>query len=221
MKNQTIKKQSKKQNETKKSTKEKIFDVSIDLFSQKGFDAVSVREIAREVGIRESSIYNHYKNKEAILDAIIDYFMSELVSSSPPEEEMEKLMETPELFFEVGGRAFFERMSAPKNEKIWRIISIELYHNEKIRNFYKTVLLEEPINAWEKNFTKMIEKKVIKPVDPKILAYEYFYFAIYLFFEYFILKYDENENFMNIVWERISNHAKFLLEVLKIDDTKI
>ena len=165
MKNQTIKKQSKKQNETKKSTKAKIFDVSIDLFSQKGFDAVSVREIAREVGIRESSIYNHYKNKEAILDAIIDYFMSELVSSSPPEEEMEKLMETPELFFEVGGRAFFERMSAPKNEKIWRIISIELYHNEKIRNFYKTVLLEEPINAWEKNFTKMIEKKVIKPVE--------------------------------------------------------
>ena len=56
MKNQTIKKQSKKQNETKKPTKEKIFDVSIDLFSQKGFDAVSVREIAREVGIRESSI---------------------------------------------------------------------------------------------------------------------------------------------------------------------
>ena len=60
----------------KKSTKDKIFDVSIDLFSQKGFDAVSVREIARKVGIRESSIYNHYKNKEAILDAIIDYFMA-------------------------------------------------------------------------------------------------------------------------------------------------
>ena len=59
----------------KKPTKEKIFDVALDLFSQKGFDAVSVREIAREVGIRESSIYNHYKSKEAILDAIIDYLI--------------------------------------------------------------------------------------------------------------------------------------------------
>lgn len=206
MKNQT----------TKKSTKEKIFDVSIDLFSQKGFDAVSVREIAREVGIRESSIYNHYKSKEAIMDAIIDYFMSELMNSSPPEEEMEKLMETPELFFEVGGKAFLERMMDPKNEKIWRIISIELYHNEKIRNFYKTVLLEEPINAWEKIFTKMIEKKVIMPVDPKILAQEYFYFAIYLFFEYFILKYQEDENFMDIVLERLSNHVQFILDAVKI-----
>ena len=85
---------SKTGNNPEKTTKEKIFDVSLDLFSQKGFDAVSVREIAREVGIRESSIYNHYKSKEAILDAIMEYFMSEL-QSGPPEEEMDKLMESP------------------------------------------------------------------------------------------------------------------------------
>jgi hypothetical protein len=131
---------------------------------------------------------------------------------------MEKLMETPELFFEIGGRAFIERMSAPKTEKIWRIISIELYHNEKIRNFYKKVLLEDPIDAWENIFTKMIEKKVIKPVDPKTLAYEYFSFGTYLYFEYFILKYEETtETFMEVVWERMSNHAQFILDAIKIE----
>ncbi len=201
-----------------KSTKEKIFDVSLDLFSQKGFDAVSVREIAREVGIRESSIYNHYKSKEAILDTIIDYFMNELAQSSPPEEEMDKLMETPELFFEIGARAFIERMSIPNTEKVWRLISIELYHNEKIRDFFKKELLEFPIMAWEGIFTKMIEKKVIKPVDPKVAAYEYFSFAIYLFFEYFVLKYDETEEtFTDVVWERMSNHTKFILDAIKIE----
>jgi AcrR family transcriptional regulator len=206
MKNQT----------TKISTKQKIFDVSVDLFSQKGFDAVSVREIAREVGIRESSIYNHYKNKEAILDAIIDYFKSELGSSSPPEEEMEKLMETPEMFFEVGAKAFIGRMSAPKIEKIWRIISIELYHNEKIREFFKRELLEVPLIAWEEIFTKMIEKGAIKPVDPKIMAYEYFYFAIFLYFEHFVLNYEESdETFMELVWDRMSNHAEFIINSIK------
>lgn len=204
---------------SEKPTKEKIFDVSIDLFSQKGFDAVSVREIAREVGIRESSIYNHYKNKEAILDSIIDYFMSELTLSSPPEEEMEKLMETPELFFEVGGRAFLERMSVPKTEKIWRIISIELYHNQKIREFFKKELLEVPINAWEDIFTKMMKKNIIKRVDPKILAYEYFSFAIYLYFEYFVLDYGETEEtFMEVVWERMANHAQLILDAIKLDN---
>jgi len=217
MKNKNTKKSLKNKNQTKISTKEKIFDVSIDLFSQKGFDAVSVREIAREVGIRESSIYNHYKSKEAILDAIIDYFMSELSSSSPPEEEMDKLMETPELFFEVGAKAFIERMSVPKTEKIWRIISIELYHNEKIREFFKRELLEVPLAVWEEIFTKMMEKGVIKQIDPKLMAREYFYFAIFLYFEYFVLNYQESdENFMEMALERISNHSKFILDAVKI-----
>lgn len=208
MKNQT----------TKKSTKDKIFDISLELFAQKGFDAVSVREIAREVGIRESSIYNHYKNKEAILDAIIDFFMSELASSSPPEEEMEKLMETPELFFEVGAKAFIGRMSAPKTEKIWRLISIELYHNEKIREFFKKELIEVPIMAWEQIFTKMMEKGVIKQVDPKMLAHEYFSFAIYLLFEHFVLNYEEtDETFGNVMLERMSDHAEFILNTVKIE----
>ena len=50
------------------NNKEKIFHVSIDLFSKYGYDGVSIRKIASEVGIKESSIYNHYKSKESILD---------------------------------------------------------------------------------------------------------------------------------------------------------
>ena len=34
------------------NNKEKIFQVSIDLFSKYGYDGVSVRQIAREVGIK-------------------------------------------------------------------------------------------------------------------------------------------------------------------------
>ncbi len=203
----------------KKSTKEKIFDVSLDLFSQKGFDAVSVREIARGVGIRESSIYNHYKNKEAILDAIIDYFMSELHQSGPPEEDEDLLMDQgPEVFFEVGARMYLERINTPTMEKIWRLVSIEMYHNEKIRNFYKKELLEEPINIWEATFAKMIEKGLIKPFNPRTLAYEYFSFAIYLFFEYFVLKYDEDfDSFTDLALEKMNNHAEFLLESIKVE----
>ena len=59
-------------------TKDRILEVSIDLFSQFGYDGVSIRQIAGEVGIRESSIYNHYQNKQAILKAILDYYVEEI-----------------------------------------------------------------------------------------------------------------------------------------------
>lgn len=205
-------------NEEIKSTKERIFEVSIELFSKKGYDAVSMREIGREVGIRESSIYNHYKNKEAILDSIIEFFMSELEASSMPEEEMNNLMSLgPEVFFQEGAKQFIKGMSTPKTEKIWRIISIEVFHNEKIKNFFVKELLEAPIKSWEMIFKNMMERGLIKEYDPKILAHEYFSFALYLYFEYFILKYDTGyDSFMDLACKKMADHAEFMLESIKI-----
>ena len=42
----------------KTQTKDKIFDTALDLFSKKGYDSVSVRTIASEVGINAVS-YTH------------------------------------------------------------------------------------------------------------------------------------------------------------------
>lgn len=204
--------------QSKKPTKERIFNVSLDLFSQKGYDRVSIREIAREVGIRESSIYNHYKNKEAILDTIIDYFKSELNQSSIPEGEGEDLINKgPEVFFNVGAKLYIDRINTPEMEKIWRLVSIETYHNDKMREFFKKELLEEPLTVWENTFQTMIDKKMIKPVNPRTLAYEYFSFVIFLFFEYFVLKYDDDfDSFMDLALDRIKNHTEFMLEAIKI-----
>jgi AcrR family transcriptional regulator len=209
------------QKDRKKSTKDKIFDVSVNLFSKKGFDAVSMREIGREVGIRESSIYNHYQNKEAILDSIIDFFFSEIEASNIPEEQMDELMMMgPDVFFEMGSKMFIERMSTPKTEKIWRIISIEVFHNEKIRKLFVEELLEAPINGWEIIFTKMMKKNLIKQYDPKILAREYFSFAIFLYFEYFILRYDTDyESFMDLALKKMADHANFITDSIKIEKT--
>jgi len=200
------------------TTKERIFEASVNLFSQKGFDAVSMREIGREVGIRESSIYNHYKNKEAILDAIIDYFKSELSQSGFEDEEaMDLIQQGPEVFFKIGSQVYMDRINTPEMEKIWRLVSIETYHNEKIRNFFIKELLEEPLEIWEATFQIMIDNKLIKPVDPRTLAYEYFSFVIFLFFEYFVLKYDEDfDSFMDLGMEKLDNHTKFILDAVKI-----
>ncbi|MDT8339562.1 MAG: TetR/AcrR family transcriptional regulator, partial [Sulfurimonas sp.] len=50
----------------KSNTKQKIIKASSTLFSEHGYKATSVRKIASAVGIRESALYNHFKNKEEI-----------------------------------------------------------------------------------------------------------------------------------------------------------
>lgn len=49
------------------NTREKIISESLNLFSRKGFDAISVRDIAKAVGIKASSLYNHFKISKIFL----------------------------------------------------------------------------------------------------------------------------------------------------------
>ncbi len=58
--------------EVEMSTKEKIINEALRLFSNKGYDGVSMREIAAAVGIKGASIYNHFKGKEDIFQGIFD-----------------------------------------------------------------------------------------------------------------------------------------------------
>ena len=53
-------------------TKQRILDKALELFSRDGYEAVSVGEIARAVGIRAPSLYNHFASKQAIFDAIVE-----------------------------------------------------------------------------------------------------------------------------------------------------
>ena len=53
-------------------TRQKILDKALELFAAKGYDSVSVGEIAQAVGIKAPSLYNHFPGKQAIFDAIIE-----------------------------------------------------------------------------------------------------------------------------------------------------
>jgi AcrR family transcriptional regulator len=206
------------QDESELTTSEKILDVAIDLIAKEGFDAVSVRDIAKTVGIRESSIYNHFRSKDEILDTIIDYFAVELARASAPAAGIEGTLEEVgvEKYMKIGSTAFMERIMNPRVTKIWRVLSIELYHNKKIKDFFIQTMLEGPIDGWEQIFSTMIEKKLIRSYDPRMLAREFFSFGVYLYFVQFFLKYDENSrSFDNEALKELDDHIKFFIDTVK------
>ena len=49
-------------------TKEKIWITALELFAQNGYEAVSVSDIAGQLGITKGALYKHYTNKRAIFD---------------------------------------------------------------------------------------------------------------------------------------------------------
>ena len=55
-----------------KPTAERVLDVAENLFAAKGYKATSLGDIARGVGIRSPSLYNHFRNKAAIYQAVLE-----------------------------------------------------------------------------------------------------------------------------------------------------
>ena len=53
-------------------TKQKILDKALELFSARGYDCVSVGQIAAAVGIKAPSLYNHFPSKQAVFVAIVE-----------------------------------------------------------------------------------------------------------------------------------------------------
>lgn len=206
------------------NTKEKIFEVSLELFSKKGYDSVSLREIAEEVGIRKSSIYSHYPSKEAILMNIFEYFTKQLEYNNLFKTDDYKLtdnnqilLENPEKFYHKGSEAIKEMLSKEKNLKIWKLIFIQMHYNDTIRQFFQTEILEKPITFWKEFFTILKEKGIIhKDTNPSLLAKEYYSFPIYLLLE-LSTKYDNiPQSSIKTFFNETEEHAKFILNSVKV-----
>lgn len=201
------------------NNKEKIFHVSIDLFSKYGYDGVSVRKIASEVGIKESSIYNHYKSKESILDSILEYYIGVMTKEEIPlAQASENLDVSFDYFYNFGLKFYIDRLKEADMMKITRIILVEAYHNEKIRTFVKQAIIEGPINGWIVLFDLMEEKGLIKAdCNSRQLAESFYYYGLFLLIEHFIVNYpQDDEEFLMEFGEKTQIHIKLLYDSVKI-----
>ena len=62
-------------------TKRKIFETSMQLFAEKGYDATSIEEITATVGVAKGTLYYHFSSKEEIFNFLVDEGMKLLKNS--------------------------------------------------------------------------------------------------------------------------------------------
>lgn len=148
--------------------KAQIIVASAELFSRKGYEKTSMKDIADQVGISKPALYYHLKSKHELLYTI-----------------MNDLME-----FGIDGLQKIERMSLSIDEKIRLGIQHHLSSFDQYIAEYVVMLhektdwlpssLERKIKKkfkhyttlWDKLISEAIAHKVIRPgIDPKILVW--------------------------------------------------
>ena len=67
-------------------TRERVLRAAIALADQGGFESLTMRKLARELGVEAMSLYNHVANKDDLLDGMVDIVFSEI---EPPSTDGE------------------------------------------------------------------------------------------------------------------------------------
>ena len=76
-----------------RTTPERILDAAENLFAERGYSATSLGDVADKVGIRSPSLYNHFKNKDALYQSVLNRLLDNFTS---PMEELTKIKVTQE-----------------------------------------------------------------------------------------------------------------------------
>ena len=151
-----------------KKTKRKIFETSMKLFSEKGYDATSIEEITATVGVAKGTLYYHFSSKEEIFNFLVEEGMKLLknsieIKTSKCEATIDKLKEV----------VLIQLKGIKKYENILTIVMSQVWGNEP-RNVLCKEKVIEYINVIQKIIEEGFAKGDIKKCDPEVLACEIF-----------------------------------------------
>jgi len=183
-------------------TKEVIFEKALILFSENGYTATSIRNICAAVGIKESSFYNHYKGKDALLDAIFESFDKALLSNIISNEQLD-LLTTQFSLKEMllnGLKQYIGIWENPTAAQMWFVVSMEQYRNSKAG---KIIIDESNRRISRTAYTfKLFQKKgKMKQGDPLALSKLYSFSIRSLHLDYGLKKlynYDHEQSYKSM-----------------------
>ncbi|MCC0654654.1 TetR/AcrR family transcriptional regulator [Clostridioides sp. ES-S-0001-03] len=169
----------------KRDTKKVILTVALRLFSERGYDGVGIRDISKEIGIRESALYKHYSGKQDIFDSIlkdIERRYQEEVSTILPENMTNILSgesDVREELFRISITMFNFYLKTEYGSQLRRMLTLEQYRTSEAGKFFRELIIDKGLDYISNVFTSLINDGVYIDADPMVMALQ-FYSPLYL-----------------------------------------
>ncbi|MDR2697613.1 MAG: TetR/AcrR family transcriptional regulator [Holophagales bacterium] len=166
------------------TTKELILIAALRLFAKNGYEAVSTRQIAGQLGMTKGALYKHYKNKRDIFDSIVSRMRERDLERARefgvPKDSLSK--ETEESYRDTA----LEKIKAfsiaqfrywTKDEfasSFRKMLTLEQYRNQEIADLLRQYLISGVITHTQDLMREVAKLHHKGGKDPQILALEYF-----------------------------------------------
>ncbi len=196
-------------------TKDKILKHALKLFSTKGYKATTVRDIAGAVGIKQSALYNHFKNKDEILETLISNLTSSAIVTIFDDKESQELHKQGKSLLMSIATTFKLIGFDGQNEALFKLLMQEIYNNQRIRDIYNEFFYQENVKALSKHFFMMMQDEMIKSSDPLLLANEFFSSLFFYQMQVSLLKLDKKST--SSVVSMFEKHVDLFWDNIKIE----
>ena len=163
-------------------TKQKILDKALELFSAQDYDSVSVGQIAKAVGIKAPSLYNHFPSKQAIFDAIVASTAAQYEADTDQINiHVQNAAQDIPAFTEITADALFEKVrqifeySLHDNtiSRFRRMMTLEQFRSPELAALYSRQYVERVLAYHAGIFRALIAAGEITAEDPNALAMLY------------------------------------------------
>ncbi len=163
-------------------TKRRILNKALELFAAKGYDSVSVGEIAGAVGIKAPSLYNHFSGKQAIFDAIVESTAAQYEADTGKIDiHVENAARDVPVFAEITAEGLFEKVRqifeySLHNQcirRFRRMMTMEQFRSPELAALYSERYVDRVLAYHAGIFRALMTSGEIRPQDPDTLAMMY------------------------------------------------
>ncbi len=164
------------------ATRQRILDEALALFSARGYDSVSVGEIAKAVGIKAPSLYNHFPSKRAIFDAIVEATAAQYEADTDKIDiHVQNVAQDIPAFTEITADALVEKVRQiflyslhdENISRFRRMMTIEQFRSPELAALYSRRYVERVLDYHAGIFRALIAAGEIQAEDPDTLAMLY------------------------------------------------
>lgn len=152
------------------SSRDRILEASLDLFSKQGYAGTSVRQIAAAVGMQAASLYSHFEGKEAILSALIDAYGPAQGASRLASPAYRALADDTPAFLRRYASDWLDQWCDPNERRFMDLLSSEPSRMAEHRAHFVETLFDREVVALTDYFRRFALEGRIRAPDPRECA---------------------------------------------------
>ena len=139
-----------------------ILEAAAAVFSRKGYERATTREIAEAADVSEGTLYNYFNGKRALLSGVAQAYADEVTAEIASIETSD--------FHDMMAQLLTRRLRGGRERRLFMLFLHEARLNPEVKQHYVREALYRIIRETEKQLSGLVQRGVMRDINPAVAA---------------------------------------------------